>query len=183
MTATALPPRSDPATFRRALGHVPTSVCVVTTSDQNGPTGMTVGSFTSISLDPALVGFFADSASTTLLRLRHAGHFTVNILSDAQGAICQAFARKHGDRLADVPLVSGEHPAPRVAGAIGWIDCGLESVVTVGDHELVVGRVLDLDVPSVPSGPLVFFRGALCQLDTRTVPSRGTWQRDHYAEW
>ncbi len=183
MTTTISRPSLDSATFRRALGHVPTSVCVVTTADVDGPTGMTVGSFTSISLDPPLVGFFADSDSSTLQRVRRAGHFTVNLLDDRQGELCQAFARKDCDRFAGVPLVPGDHPEPRIAGAVGWIRCELDSVVTIGDHDAVVGRVVELDVPPVSARPLVFFRGTLCQLDARTVPSKGAWQRDHYAEW
>ena len=63
---TALRPAFDSVTFRRALGHVPTAVSVVTATDEQGHVGMTVGSFTSISLDPPLVGFFADTESTTL---------------------------------------------------------------------------------------------------------------------
>ncbi len=48
---------------------------------------------------------------------------------------------------------------------------------------LVVGRVTTVDVPSVPSRPMVFFRCTLCDLDQRTVPNKGDWQRDHYADW
>ena len=55
--------------------------------------------------------------------------------------------------------------------------------IDIGDHVAVVGRVRALEVPSTTDKPLVFFRGKLCQLDSRTVPSKGTWQRDHYAEW
>ncbi|WP_217996798.1 flavin reductase family protein [Nocardioides jensenii] len=183
MTMTSLKPQFDATTFRRALGHVPTSVCVVTVADDEGTTGMTVGSFTSISLDPPLVGFFADSGSSTFQRVRRAGAFTVNLLNDHQGGLCQAFARKSADRFDGVPLVAGDHPAPRLAEALGWIDCEIHSVVTIGDHDAVVGRVMRLDVPPVPRKPLVFYRGTLCQLDARTVPSKGNWQRDHYAEW
>ncbi|PKH38981.1 NADH-FMN oxidoreductase RutF, flavin reductase (DIM6/NTAB) family [Nocardioides alpinus] len=183
MTLTSLQPQFDATAFRRALGHVPTSVCVVTTADDDGPTGMTVGSFTSISLDPPLVGFFAGSGSSTLSRIRGAGTFTVSLLNDGQGALCQAFARKGQDPFAGVPLVAGDHAAPRLAEALGWIDCEVDSVVTIGDHDVVVGRVVRLDVPPLPRRPLVFFRGTLCQLDARTVPNQGNWQRDHYAEW
>ena len=144
---------------------------------------MTVGSFTSISLDPPLVGFFADTSSATLRRLRSAGHLTVNLLSDRQDDLCGVFARRSEDRFAGVPLVEGDHRSPRLAGALAWIDCEIESAIDIGDHAVVVGRVLGLEVPSAQHKPLVFFRGKLCQLDSRTVPSKGNWQRDHYAEW
>lgn len=182
---TAERPVFDPATFRRALGHVPTSVCVVTTVDADGPAGMTVGSFTSISLDPPLVGFFVDRGSSTLVRLRAAGSFTVNLLADDQRDVCAAFASRQADKFAGVPLAPGHHPHPRLADAVGWIECEMEPAVAVGDHDLIIGRVTDLDMPAVPRPPLVFFRGTLCQLDARTVPSTGNWLRDHYSldEW
>jgi len=164
----------DSATLRKALGHVPTSVCIVSTSDSGGPIGMTVGTFTSISLEPPLVGFFADSGSMTFHRVRTAEHFTVSVLDDTQDEVCRAFSGEAGDRFAEVSLVPGRHPAPRIAGALGWFDCAVDTIVNVGDHHLVVGRVLAFDVSAVPRGPLVFFRGILCQLDP-TVPSRGIW--------
>ena len=63
----------DPATMRRVLGHYPTGVVAVTAMHDGEPVGMAVGSFTSVSLRPALVGFFPDAGSTTWPRIRAAG--------------------------------------------------------------------------------------------------------------
>lgn len=165
------------------MGQVPTSVCVVTTADEDGPTGMTVGSFTSIPLDPPLVGFSAHSGSATVQKLRKTGRFTVNLLSDRQGDLCMAFAGRSANKFEGVPLVAGAHPNPRLAEALGWIDCEIDSVLTIGDHDAVVGHVTDLVIPTAAHRPLVFFRGALCQLASRTVPRLAPWQREHYSEW
>lgn len=183
MTMTALRPTFDGATLRRALGHVPTAVSVVTACDQDGPVGMTVGSFTSISLDPPLVGFFVDAGSATAARVQSAGRFCVNVLTQDQHAICGSFASRVPDRFAGITHGRAENGAVRIDDAVAWIECDIEEVVTLGDHELVVGRVTTLEVPNRPVRPLVFFRGTLCDLDRRTVPSRGDWQRDHYADW
>ena len=183
MTMVELQPAYDAATFRRALGHVPTAVCVITAVDDDGPFGMTVGSFTSISLEPALVGFFADTGSATLARLRSAGRFCVSILGDHQGEVCGAFASRRPDRFAGVAHHRSASGAVRIDGALAWIECATEELLTVGDHDLVVGRVTTLDVPESLTPPLVFFRGALCDLDRRTLPNRGDWQRDHYSDW
>ena len=193
MTMTALRPAFDAATFRRALGHVPTSVAVVTAADAHGRVGMTVGSFTSISLDPPLVGFFADSGSSTLARVRAAGAFCVNVLTDSQNHLCRAFASRAEDRFAGIEVLAGNpdtdelaaphRPAPHLAEAMAWVDCYVESVTEIGDHAIVVGRVSGLEVAPGNPRPLVFFRGSLCHLDRRTLPSKGNWQRDHYAEW
>lgn len=185
MTMTIERPTFDPAMFRRALGHVPTSVCVVTTADEQGIAGMTVGSFTSISLEPPLVGFFVDSGSSTLTRLKNAGSFTVNLLNDNQQDVCYAFARPSEDRFDGIGLRDGGHRHPRLVDAVGWIECEIDSTAVIGDHDAVIGRVVELDVPALPRSPLVFFRGKLCQLDARTIPHDGSWRRDHYAidEW
>ncbi|MFF9803100.1 flavin reductase family protein, partial [Streptomyces rochei] len=75
------PAADDAADYRHALGHVPTSVAVVTASARSGlPVGMTVGSFTSVSLDPPLIAFFVDRSSKTWPRLYEASRFGVNIL-------------------------------------------------------------------------------------------------------
>ncbi|WP_416235157.1 flavin reductase family protein [Nitrospirillum sp. BR 11163] len=66
----------DSATFRTVLGHYPTGVCVITSTEPDGrPVGMSVGSFTSVSLDPPLVAFFPDRRSSTWQRIRNAEPF------------------------------------------------------------------------------------------------------------
>lgn len=180
---TALRPSFDSVTFRRALGHVPTAVSVVTATDEQGHVGMTVGSFTSISLEPPLVGFFADTESATLQRIRNAGSFCVNVLTDRQNHACMSFASKVADRFAGIDVLPGQHAAPRLAGSMAWIDCTVDCLVEFGDHVVIVGRVHELEVSSGNHRPLVFFRGKLCNLDRRTVPSKGHWQLDHYADW
>ena len=144
---------------------------------------MTVGSFASISLDPPLVGFFANAGSATVDRVQAAGHFCVNVLTENQHHQSAAFASRAADRFAGIEHARANNGAVRLAGALAWIECETDSVITVGDHILVVGRVTALEVSRTPARPLVFFRGKLCDLDRRTVPNRGDWQRDHYADW
>ena len=131
---------------------------------------MTVGSFTSISLDPPLVGFFVDSGSTTLKQVMTSGVFTVNFLDDRSEALSHTFSGGPANRFAGIPLVSAPPGAPRLAGASGWLDCVLETRVQIGDHDLVVGRVVQVDVPAVPRSPLIFFGGAHRSLGAHTPP-------------
>ena len=74
----------DGQEFRRILGHYPTGVCAITALAPSGPVGMVVGSFTSVSLDPALVAFLPDRKSNTWPKIQAAGHFCVNILAERQ---------------------------------------------------------------------------------------------------
>ena len=148
----------DPAHFRQVLGAYPTGVCVITAIKDGQRLGMAVGSFSSISLDPPLVGFFPGKSSTSWRSIAETGRFCVNVLGRHQLDICRRFAAKSDDKFAD--LSHGVSPAglPLIDGAIGWIDCRIAAVQEIGDHYLVVGAVDDLGCTD-PGAPLVFFRG------------------------
>lgn len=146
--------------YRNVLGHFPTGVAVVTAvSDDGTPTGMVVGSFTAVSLDPPLVAFLPDKGSSTFPAIRASGAYCVNVLGGEQEDLCRRFATKGADRFSGTPW----HPAPGsgspvLDGAVAWIDCQIEDVHEAGDHLIVIGRVLDLDVHT-PALPLLFFQG------------------------
>jgi flavin reductase (DIM6/NTAB) family NADH-FMN oxidoreductase RutF len=153
------------AQFRRVLGHVPTSVVAVTAMGADGvPHGMTVGSFTSVSLDPPLVGFLPARASTTFPRIRAAGRFCVNVLATDQRDACHAFAAAAADRFAELDWFPGPRGTPRLNGAIAWIDCVLKDVIDAGDHHFVLAEVAALEASArestADSSPLIFFRGS-----------------------
>ncbi|MCB0969931.1 MAG: flavin reductase family protein, partial [Acidimicrobiales bacterium] len=73
-------PAFDSARFRQVLGHFPTGVCVVSSSHEDAPVGMAIGSFFSISLDPPLVGFCAGKGSSTWPKIRESGRFCASVL-------------------------------------------------------------------------------------------------------
>lgn len=148
----------DSREFRRILGHYPTGVCVVTATLGSEPVGMVVGSFMSVSLDPALVAFLPDRRSTTWPRIEAAGHFCVNILAEHQQAVCRAFS-PGGGRFDVVPHRMSDGGLPIIEGVVAWIDCQLHAVHEVGDHYIVIGEVCALDVER-PDPPLVFVHGA-----------------------
>lgn len=148
----------DPASFRKVLGAYPTGVCVVTSVRDDVRFGLAVGSFTSISLDPPLVGFFPGKTSTSWQSIAETGRFCVNVLGADQLDICRRFASKSENKFAD--LSHGYSPAglPLIDGALAWIDCRVESVLDIGDHYLVIGAVDDLSC-SDAGDPLIFLRG------------------------
>lgn len=158
-TSSAISRASDPLLFRRVLGHYPTGVTVVTAIGEDGvPQGMVVGSFTSVSLDPPLVAFLPASNSGSWARLRPAGRFCVNILGAGHERLCRQFAARTGDKYEAVSWRPAPSGSPIIDGAVAWIDCETETVHQAGDHDIVIGRVLDLD--TVDKGlPLLFFRG------------------------
>lgn len=149
----------DPALFRSVLGAYPTGVVVITAVDGEGARhGMVIGSFTSISLDPALVGFFPDRKSRSWAQIAPVGRFCVNVLGSDQLDLCRRFAARAEDKFAD--LAHGHTPSgqPLLENAIAWIDCRIERITEVGDHFLVVGAVEALDRSNVGT-PLLFCSG------------------------
>ncbi|WP_030166191.1 MULTISPECIES: flavin reductase family protein [Actinomycetes] len=155
------------AAFREALAHFCSGVVIVTATDVSGaPVGMTVGSFTSISMDPPLVGFFAGRNSTTLPHVIADGRFCVNVLSEDQDLLARTFARSGADKFAGTDWSPATNGSPRLAGAHAWIDCTLDQQQSIGDHDLVVGRVDALVVPQ-PNEPLVFHRSVFHGLRAR----------------
>ncbi|WP_375404433.1 flavin reductase family protein [uncultured Sphingomonas sp.] len=148
----------DAAAFRRVLGHYPTGVCVVTAMTDDGPTGMVVGSFTSASLEPPLVAFLPDRRSTTWSRIEGVGRFCVNILASEQHAVCDALAKRGGDKFRGISHRLSANGSPILDSVVAWIDCEVQAVHDAGDHLFVLGRVIDLEVEQ-PQSPLIFFQG------------------------
>jgi 3-hydroxy-9,10-secoandrosta-1,3,5(10)-triene-9,17-dione monooxygenase reductase component len=154
----------DPSLFRQVLGHFPTGVTVVTATRADGtPVGFTIGSFTSVSLDPPLVGFLPMSDSERWQAIEATGSFCVNVLGCLQGDLCWQFAKSS---IADPFDGVDWHPSPITGspildGAIAWIDCSIERVVEAGDHQFVMGRVLEMEHahPDLEPVPLLFYRG------------------------
>lgn len=148
----------DPAVFRKVLGSYPTGVCVISALDQDKPTGMVVGSFTSVSLDPPLVGFFPDKSSSTWPLIEKAGHFAVNVLGSDQQAVSRSVAAKGEAKFVGVEYVISDHDLPIITNSIAAIECRLYSVTDAGDHWFVLGEVLQLE--TVREGdPMLFHRG------------------------
>ena len=144
--------------FRRVLGRVPTSAVVITTTDSTqGPVGMVVGSFTSVSMDPPLVAFLADLTSTTLPKIVAAGRFCANALAADQESLSRNMARRGVDRFAHVAWRLSELGNPILDGVSAWVDCQSSTTVELGDHLLVVGQVHDLQ--SSDKAPLIFLGG------------------------
>lgn len=156
-------PAVDPVAFRHVLGHVPTAVTVITAMLPDGPVGLAIGAFFSVSLEPPLVGFCASRSSRSWAGIATAGGFCVNVLAADQELLSRSFATSGADKFAGVAWTHGDRGAPRLDGVVAWIDCDIEAIHAAGDHDLCVGRVRALDVVR-DDGPLVFHRGGYGRL-------------------
>ncbi len=153
------PPGLDPQAWRRAMGRFASGVVIVTTPDDSGrPLGTTVSAFSSVSLTPPLLLVCLDQRSRTLAAVRWSGVFCINILSAGQGELARLFANPLAmDRFKDVPFTSGATGAPRLSGVLASIDCRLHAHHEAGDHELLIGLGLQMQV--IPGEPLIYSQG------------------------
>ncbi|TQS26191.1 flavin reductase family protein [Microbispora sp. KK1-11] len=159
MTETLPAPALDAEGFRRALAMHAAGVVVITAQSDGVPVGLTATSFSSVSLDPPLVSFYVDQASTTWPSLRSADHFAVNVLASDQAELAARFARKGVDRFAEpTRWRPGPLGAPLLEGVAAHLICLPYETVEVGDHILVVGLVAEADVGG-PGRPLLYHRG------------------------
>jgi flavin reductase (DIM6/NTAB) family NADH-FMN oxidoreductase RutF len=148
----------DSAKFRQVLGHVPTGVTVITAMSDGKPVGTAIGSFTSLSLEPAQVLFCVGTGSSTWPKIHEHGSFCVNVLADDQEAVSRVFASKAEDKFAEIGWKHSSNHNPLIDGVLASIDCTIADVVPSGDHFVVIGAVGNLEVHHEGS-PLIFFRG------------------------
>jgi len=162
---TSLRPASaaaDSADFRSALRAFSTGVTVVTSAGGEAACGVTVNSFTSVSLAPPLVLVCLNVASSAAREIARNNAFAVNVLSSEQEALSRRFAspaRPRGDgAFGDVAHHVGPTRAPLLDGVACWFDCRLSAVHLAGDHVILIGEVIDFDCDSSRE-PLVFHAG------------------------
>jgi len=163
--------------FRRVLGHFPAGLVIVTALCDGVPAGMSVRSFTSVSLDPPLVAILPPGTSETWPRIAAAGAFCINVLTARQEELYRAFAAaapgQDTGRFAGVGWRSARSGAPILSGTLAWIDCDLERMVPAGDHVIVLGRVRALDVEEDEAAePLVLFQGGYGTFSGRPAAAR-----------
>jgi 3-hydroxy-9,10-secoandrosta-1,3,5(10)-triene-9,17-dione monooxygenase reductase component len=147
------------------MAAVPTPVTVVTAAGDGGPAGATANAVASLSLDPPLMLVCLDRGSRTLAALRASGRFAVNVLGEGDEAVARSFATKapHPEKWAAVEW-SENDGMPRLAGTLAWVGCELRDLLDGGDHVIVTGAVVGLEL-SEGTRPLVFLRGEYRAMD------------------
>lgn len=145
----------DPHRLRHVFGAFPSGVVAVAALLADAPAGLVASSFTSVSLDPPLVSFCIAHTSTTWPTLRTAPRLGVSILSGELEHAGRQLAGRAANRFADLSWRATDDGAVLLGQASGWFETRIEQEVRAGDHDIVVLRVLDLDVHHDHS-PLVF---------------------------
>ena len=148
----------DPASFRTAMGMLPTGVTIVAAPGPDGPAGATANAVCSLSIEPMLMLACLDRGSRTLLAVQAANRFGISVLHAGQEDIARAFATKApvAEKWEGVEW-DQRGGVPAIAGALVFVGCDLRDVIAGGDHVIVTGAVSSLETGE--GEPLVFHGG------------------------
>ncbi len=153
----------DAVTFRRVLGEVPTAVSVVTVIDETGrDQGMTVGTFTSLSLEPPLVLICVGDDATIAPAMATATHFGLSVLDASQQQLSVLFSDRERRGFDGIASVRGPRGTLLLTGSVARLECRIVARHPGGDHTIVVGHVEFAE--SSNGAPLVHHRGGYPRL-------------------
>lgn len=156
---------SNARELRNTLGLFTTGVTLISTRDSDGGVvGMTANSFSSLSLNPPLVLWSIDLTSTHFNVFEAANRFAVNILASSQRDISDAYAKSDNDKsIFEARFKTSEFGNPVLSDSVAVIECEVAKKMIIGDHQLIVGKVLgykgDSSLPR-----LAFSGGRYCEL-------------------
>ena len=154
-----IPDGTDAAVyFRHVMAAIPTSVVAVGGRADRDPVVMILGSFTSVSLDPMLVGFFVGREAARWQLLRESDRFCVNVLDESQAWISAQLGRSGPPDLTGISWSSSRHGAIALAGTVARFDVTPVAQTKAGDHDFILCRVDHLEEPT-GSTPLVYHDG------------------------
>lgn len=157
------PTTGDARELRRAYGCFPSGVTAVCGLERGIPVGIAASSFTSVSIEPALVSVCVQNTSATWPRLRRMRRLGVSVLAANQNEVCRTLSLKTGDRFARVTWSASADGAVFVHGAVAWLDCSIEREVPAGDHAIVLLAIHALRAEP-ERAPLVFHGSRFRQL-------------------
>jgi flavin reductase (DIM6/NTAB) family NADH-FMN oxidoreductase RutF len=148
-------------TFRRHAS----GVAVITASGTSGPVGFTVTSLVSLSAEPPRVSFNISHTSSSWPTLSLTRYVGVHLLAEGQSGLASTFARSGIDRFA-APTVwqPGPRRVPLLDGCVAWMVAAIEDRIAVGDHSIVVARVLHAGSHTTDTDPLLYHDGTFRRL-------------------
>ena len=150
----------DPRKLRNAFGCLPTGVSVVTLYDEErNATGVTVGSFTSLSMAPALCLFSLGENQASVRLFKEGVPFVVNVLSYEQADVAWQFSKPLKNKCEGIQLSETLIEVLRLSDCIAYFACRTAKIHVGGDHVIVVGEIIDFDHNA--GNPLIFHRGQM----------------------
>jgi flavin reductase (DIM6/NTAB) family NADH-FMN oxidoreductase RutF len=152
--------------LRQALGQFATGITVVTTRADSGQlVGLTVNSFSALSLEPPLILWSLRVSSPSLPAFDAAPRFVINVLAEAQVDLSRRFASPQADKFDGVAHAENSWGLPVLHGASAWFECRTVSRQTAGDHCLLIAEVERFTTSD--AAPLLFHGGGYFALGSR----------------
>ena len=162
----------DRSMLRKVFGSFATGVTVVTAVGPDGrPVGITVNSFTSVSLDPPLLLWCLANKSASLAAFAVGASFAVHVLAADQAEVARRFARSGIDKFAGQGIPQDPASAPEVPGALARLDCRVVRLDPGGDHTIILGEMLSARMRS--GAPLLFHASGFGRFATDEGPTTG----------
>jgi flavin reductase (DIM6/NTAB) family NADH-FMN oxidoreductase RutF len=150
--------------FRQACGRFATGVTIATVTDTAGaPHGLTVSSFTSVSLEPPLVLICLGHEISNIESFRSAKYFGINVLGEDQLEVSERFARKGQDRFEGLAWGPGTTGVPLLASGLAQMECAIHTRIPMGDHDIFVGEMVAARV--CEGSPLLYFASTYRKLE------------------
>ncbi|HZU25341.1 MAG TPA: flavin reductase family protein [Bryobacteraceae bacterium] len=132
----------DSETFRQVCARFATGVAIAAVRAPDGaPHGLTVNSFTSVSLSPPLILICIGDLCQILPVFRASPFFSVNFLTPEQQPLANAFAERTDNRFDGIEWYAAPNGSPLIPGALGWMECRTEDAIEAGDHTIFIGEV------------------------------------------
>lgn len=152
----------DPDAYRQAIGRLVTGVTVVTTLAGDHDHAMTANAVTSVSLDPVQLLVCVEKDARFHDAVAEAGVFAVNILDVSQRPAAAWLATRgrplHG-QLDRIPFRREQTGVALLEGALATIECRTAATYPAGDHSIVLGDVVSVQIAAAPGEALTYFRG------------------------
>jgi flavin reductase (DIM6/NTAB) family NADH-FMN oxidoreductase RutF len=153
----------DSETFRRVCAQFPTGVAIATVRAPEGTLhGLTVNSFTSVSLSPPLILICIGDLCQILPWFRLSPFFAVNFLTPEQQPLAEAFAERTDNRFEGLEWYPAPNGSPLIPNALGWMECRLEDTIEAGDHSILIGEVVAAEARDAAA--LVYFSRSYSRL-------------------
>lgn len=151
--------------FRQVLGSFATGVAIVTTRHNGTCFGLTINSFTSVSLEPMLIQINIAKHTTSHEYIMESGHFVVNILAEDQQLLSTIFSgAPPAERFKHVKIREAASGGPIIEGSLAYIDVKLTETYDGGDHTIFLGEVTEMEKMREDAQPLIYYRGKYARL-------------------
>ncbi len=152
----------DQALYRDALGRFASGVTVVTAPvGTEGIAGLTASAFSSLSMDPPLVLVCVGEKSASRAAFNASPYFAVHILAESQEDTAMAFARSGDDKASGIAWTPSVRGTPMLDDYLVALECERTEEFHGGDHAIIIGRIIDIQMSDCARAPMTYYRGKL----------------------